>query len=56
MQAQATIKTKLEIQQVKAIPREGMTLDELESKMRGVGNEILEKNVEGNYLIIKHNG
>lgn len=49
------IKPKFEIEAIRAVPREGMTLEELEVKMAEIGNVILEKNVEGNYLLLKHN-
>lgn len=49
-----TIKVNLEIESIKATPREGMTLDELILKMNEVGNEVLETNYAGNYLLMKH--
>lgn len=51
---EATIKAKVEIESVKAIPREGMTLDQLVVKMSEIGNEVLEINREENYLILGH--
>lgn len=45
---------KLEIESVKATPREGMTLDQLAVKMAEIGNEVLEINREKNYLLLKH--
>lgn len=53
---EATIKAKVEIESVKAIPREGMTLDELAAKMPEIGHEVLEINREENYLLLKHKG
>lgn len=55
MEHESTIKVKLEIESVKATPREGMTLDELVLKMKEIGNEVLEVNHEENYLLLKHN-
>lgn len=47
------IGAKIEIESIKAVPREGMTLDELVEKMKEIGNEVVEINREGNYLLIK---
>lgn len=55
MNGEATISAKVEIDSVKAVPREGMTLDELVVKMEEIGNEVLEINRRGNYLLLKHN-
>lgn len=55
MEREIKPKVKIEIESVKAYPREGVTLDELEIKMAEIGNIVLEKNVEENYLLLKTN-
>lgn len=54
MNDDAMIRVKIEIESIKATPREGMTLDELVENMKEIGNEVLEVNREENYLLIKH--
>lgn len=51
---EAKLTTKIEIEAVRAVPREGMSLDELADKMKQIGNEVLEINREENYLLLKH--
>ena len=54
MENEQKLKMEVEIESIKATPREGVTLDELAAEMEDLGNEILETNYEENYLIIKH--
>lgn len=54
MNKENKLKLEVTVEKIQAFPREGMTLDELEIKMAQIGNKVLEKNVEGNYLILQH--
>lgn len=56
MEANTGISAKIEIDSIKATPREGMTLDELIEKMEEIGNKVIAVNREGNYLLLAHNG
>ena len=56
MKAEATLKAKIEVESIKAVPVEGVTLDELIIKMKELGNKVIEINREGNYLLLAHNG
>lgn len=43
----------VELAQIKATPREGMTLQELADKMPALNYEVIETNREENFLLLK---